>query len=548
MTRIFTLLPALLLLPLLGHGQCDEGAERRVLLVGDSWAFFMGVDQTINTVLERWGHSNYRYHTNLVLAENGAETDDFLTATKQNEIAAQLASNPTIDVVHLSIGGNDVLGDWNVNFTPAMTDSLKASVFDRLVEIIEFIKDARPDIHILWSGYMYPNFEEVIESFSPISTLHPFYGTWEDMGFPSFLQLNSILNDFSETIEAYAATDPQVSFVKATGLMQYTFGQDTPLGVAPGGSYPAYTQPLPFGDPTYPSPRNSMRDYLLTKDCFHLSASGYRDMIAYHTQKFYHKFLMNDQYFLSEGGDRDGSVSSTGQVSPELKVGGINGEGFVSILSFNTSGMEGASVEAADLFLRREILEGTNPISSSMLLKVRNGYFGGLAEVDVEDHTAIGQAAGQPCQFGDRDGNGRWIRLRVPENMLPFITADGLTQFVLSAPGVTDGVVTFTGAADPEFAPVLNVSYGLSTETTDVMPTSRAATPSLFPNPTVGPLTVDTDGALLVSLEVLDVAGRQHARSTDPSGRLDLSSLPPGSYLVRVTTDQGVTTHRVVKW
>lgn len=527
--------------------QCNESAERKVLLVGDSWAFFMGVDQTINTILDRWGHSNYTYFTNLTLAENGAETDDFQGAAKQAEIAAQLAANPSIEVVHLSIGGNDVLGEWNVDLTQAQTDSLKDAVFARLVDVIEFIKSARPDIHILWSGYMYPNFGEVIASAAPFSTLHPFYGTWEGMGFPTFLQLNEILNDFSDEIEAYTATDPQLDFVKAPGLMQYTFGQNSPLLIAPGGTYPPLTQPLPYGDPNYPSPRNSMRDYLLTKDCFHLSASGYRDMISYHTQKFYHKFLMSDQYFLSEGGTRDGSVSSTGSVSNELKLGSENGEEFSAVLSFNTAGMNESAVSVAEIFLRRESLQGNNPISGSMQLKVKNGAFGTTVDVEAEDLTSAADGTDTPCRFGSNGGNGHWIKLRVPDDLLPFITSDGNTQFILSAPNASGGVVTFTGAADPDLAPVLNVTFGTSTSVTDT-PVAAVASPSVYPNPTTGLLTLETDGQALLSVEVLDLAGRIQLRTVARQQQLDISQLPAGTYLLRIETPQGIATHRVVKW
>ena len=85
--------------------QCTEPVQDKVLLVGDSWAFFMGVDQTINEVLAKWGHSGHRYYTNLTLAENGAETDDFLGMDKQAEIADRLLDDTGIKVVHLSIGG-----------------------------------------------------------------------------------------------------------------------------------------------------------------------------------------------------------------------------------------------------------------------------------------------------------------------------------------------------------------------------------------------------------------------------------------------------------
>lgn len=547
MKRSILLLTLSSFLTYTASAQCSEPSERKVLLVGDSWAFFMGVDQTINTVLDRWGHSNYTYFTNLTLAENGAETDDFQTATKQNEIAAQIAANPSIEVVHLSIGGNDVLGDWNVDFTTEQTDSLKSAVFARLVDVIEFIKTTRPGIRIVWSGYMYPNFGEVIASAAPFSSSHPFYSTWSGMGFPEFIQLNQILNDFSDEIEAYTQADPQLDFVKAPGLMQYTFGQNSPLLIAPGGSYPPFTQPLPYGDPSYPSPRNSMRDYLLTKDCFHLSAGGYRDMMSYQLQKFYHKFFMNDQYFLSEGGSRDGSVSSTGTVSTDLKMGSLNGESFSTVLSFNTSFMNESSVESAQIFLRRESLEGENPISGSMQLRVVNGFFGTTVDVEAEDLASTPDAEGIPCRFGSNGGNGHWIKLRVPDDLLPFITADGTTQFILSAPNATAGVVTFTGATDPDFAPVLDVTFGTSTST-PATPAVALAAPSVYPNPTTGLLTLETDGALLLSAEVLDLAGRIHLQTAARQHQVDLSALPAGTYLVRLTTEFGVTTHRVVKW
>jgi lysophospholipase L1-like esterase len=394
MNRSLLLSCFLLVLHTEGVGQCNEQTRNKVLLVGDSWAFFMGVDQTINEVLEKWGHSDSRYYTNLTLAENGAETDDFLGAEKQAEIADQLLNDADIKVVHLSIGGNDVLGDWNVNFTEAQTDSLEQAVFLRLRSVIEFILDVRPDIHVHWSGYMYPNFEEVIEDIAPLQTIHPFYGTWEGMGFPTFEQLNTILNEFSATIEAYTDTMPRVSFVNSPGLMQHTFGQSNSLGVAPGGSYPPLTAPLPQGFLDYPSPMSSMRNYGLTRDCFHLSPAGYRDMVDLHTRKFYHKFLMDDQYLLSSGSE-DGTVSSTGTVNSSLQLGGQGTEQFATLLTFNTTTMTESVVEAASIFLRREGLEGVNPVNGSLQVKVKSGAFGGNASVEAVDFYA------QPrCQRG----------------------------------------------------------------------------------------------------------------------------------------------------
>ncbi|MEZ4807346.1 MAG: T9SS type A sorting domain-containing protein [Flavobacteriales bacterium] len=526
------------------QAQCNEVDETKVLLVGDSWAFFMGIDQTINEVFEKWGHSNFKFRTNLVVAENGAETDDFLQQDKQDEIQQLIDDDPNIKVVHLSIGGNDVLGDWHVSFTQAQTDSLKAAVQVRLIEVIEFIKTTRPDIHILWSGYTYPNFEEVIESIAPLQTIHPFYGTWEGMGFPTFIQLNTILNEFSDSMAAYAATDPRVDFVPATGLMQYTYGQDTPLGVPPGGTYPAYTVPLPTGDPQYPSPRNSMRDYGLTRDCFHLSAGGYRDLIEYHTRKFYHKYLMSDLYVLSDGGANDGSVSSEGSVSTSLMMGRTGSEDFATVLSFNTTGIpSGQQVAKASIFLRRQNLVGTNPISGGLQLKVIDGHFGTSPSVEVADWTAFADATGTPCRFGSNGGDGHWIRLEVPSAMLPFITANEGTQFILSDPSGTDGRVTFNNASDPDFAPVLNLTFEpLSVGIEHLIGTMEAG---VYPNPTTGTVFFGTVPQQVV---VMDVLGQVVLRSGMRPRSVDLTSLPAGTYLLQLVGTDAPVVQRVVKW
>lgn len=543
MDKRFTLCLALLTATLVSFGQCSETAEPKVLLVGDSWAFFMTVDQTFNNVFRKWGHTDSEFYSNITLAENGAETDDFLTQEKQDEIALQLTQKPSIEVVHLSIGGNDVLGDWNINFTQQQTDSLKLSVQNRLFQVIDFIKSVRPGIRVVWSGYTYPNFEEVIESAAPFQTSHPFYGTWQGMGFPTFQQINDLLNHFSGEVAAYADQDAQVEFFDATGLMQYTYGQNSPLGVAPGGTYPPYSVPLPEGNPVYPSPKNSMRDYGITKDCFHLSAGGYFDLIEFQTQKFYHHYLMHDYYALSMSNAQMGSVTSAGNVLPGLHVGREAGESFAAVLSFNTTGMADTTVAKASLFLRRESVSGNNPIDGTLEVKIAQGQLGGSPGLEAADYSATGNAVGVPCRFGSNGGDGHWIRLDLPESFLPYITSGNTVQFIITAPGATDGKVTFTGA-DQELAPVLDVTYGPNFAGVEEI----AASPfSIYPNPSTGLVTIDTKGEPITSVELLDAFGKVVLHKENMQGSLDVSALPAGTYMMRVQTAKKTHTQRIVK-
>lgn len=528
--------------------QCNETNVQKVMLVGDSWAFFMGVDQTINTVFDRWGHSNYTFYTNAVLSENGAETVDFMQADKQNEIQAQLDARPEIEAVHLSLGGNDVLGDWNVNFTQFQTDSLMDTVFTRLISIIDFIKDARPGIQIFWSGYAYPNFGEVLFDAGFLQTVHPFYDTWESMGFPDFAQLNGLLNEYSSIMEAYAQADPQVDFINATGLMQYTFGQNTAISIDPGGSYPPLTAPLPAGFEDYPSPKNSMRDYGLFLDCFHLSAGGYRDFFGYHTQKFYHKFLMDDEYFLASNSDATGSVTAAGTaITDTLWLGTDSITEYRPVITFNTSTLPDAGAASASIFIRREMLEGNNPVNDQLSVLIRSGLSPETAAVIPETFDAAADISVIPCVFGDNNGNNRWIRLDLPESALPFINNSGLVQFVLATSDTLGGKSRFSGAGDTDFAPVLNVTHQLVTSIEPIEIT-RSSEILVFPNPAKDHVFFKSDQDKIEQVELFNQQGQliKVSRGNNQLMRFDLSGLAKGLYIARTRTAHGTTSQRLI--
>jgi len=526
--------------------QCTEEDNPKILVVGDSWAAFMNNDGTITNALRRWGHSDKRHLSNAIVAENGSETNDFLEASKQTEIQSLLLANPTIEVVHLSIGGNDVMGDWDVTFTQAATDTLEAQVTVRLNAIIDFIKSVRPNIRIVWSGYVYPNFGEVIGILNQnAQTAHPFYDTWSGMGFPTFLQINSILNSFSATVEAYAAVDPQVDFVKCTGVLQHVFGQPTPLGVAPGGSYAQFAAPIIEGYPEYPSPMNTMRDYFFFKDCFHLSAAGYNAFIDYQFQKFYHKFFMDDQYLVVTEDALSGSVSSDGTVSTSPMLGEMGGVDHATVLTFNTGSMFESAVTKASIFMRRTNLEGGNPYANGVEVRVVAGNFGATATVEAEDFSATGDAEGSSCVFGSNGGDGHWVRLELPENLLPFIANDANVQFAISTPGVTGAMVTFSDGRNPDFAPVLNLTYAETPSS--VHDVAKGAALKMYPNPTNGLLTVVSAEERILSMNVISMLGAVVLVSTDGNNAVDMSALPSGPYILQVTTDKQVSWQRVVR-
>lgn len=523
--------------------QCSEDERDKVLLVGDSWAFFMGVDQTINDVFEKWGHSDKKFFTNLTLAENGAETVDFLEQGKQDEIEQQLNDNPSIEFVHLSIGGNDVLGSWNTNMTQFQTDSIKEQVKDSVIAVIDYIQSVRPGIQVVWSGYCYSNFQEVIES-QLVPSLHPFYGTWEDMNFPDNETINIILNDFTDLMYAVYENDPNVHVIKATGMMQYTFGQIDPLEIAPFGTYQPGVAPLTEGFVDYPSPQPSMRNYGVTKDCFHLSVQGYEDLISYHTQKYYHKALMRDKYFIAQNDTRSGSVSSNGTIDTLLLLGENGVEEFETILTFNTQGQLDSIVEEASIFLFRKEQLGTDPINTDLIVKIINGNFGQSYTVEVDDFGVNGSYQATPCVFGENQ-DGSWIRLDLPGQLLPSINGFRNTQIKISQPN-QGAFVEFAGLTNQDFAPVLDVKYG--NQSVVETPKYNITDLIIYPNPAYDILNIKSDFISVNKVRVFDILGNTIIDTKLKSDKtVAISHLQPGTYFVKVFTTEGTITRKIIK-
>lgn len=536
----------LLLLPLTFtiYSQCTETTTTKILMVGDSWAFFMNVDGTINNVSKDWGHSNINYYTNLTLSENGAETDDFLTPTKVTELQTQLANRPEVKVIHLSIGGNDFLGSWNVDFTTTQRDSLANAVIGRLDSIVDIIHTARPDVHVFWSGYVYTNFTEVLSTITPLlQSTHPFYGTWRSMGFPSTSQINSIQNWFQDRISAQYLNDPKFTYIPATGLMQYAFGQTTALGIAPGGTYAPFSVSLPEGDIAYPSPKTTMRDYGITKDCFHLSINGYYQFISYHFQKFYHKFFMDDAYTLASN-SQSGTVTSSGTVLQELKVGKSGSEEYAAILHFDNRHMADTALDNLSLFFKIESLTGSNMLQNGQLsIEIAEENFGNYFQIEAEDFAAASQASGTPCIFGKFE-EGKWARLELPVSLLSYVHKSN-SQIRLKYTGQTDAMIQIVNGSDIDFQPTLNIKYGTRTLTTnnDFSTKSRI---EIYPNPATSNLTIISD-LEINKISVFAMNGQKVMETSENLNEINIDHLNSGMYLIEIQSETGIEKLKFIK-
>jgi hypothetical protein len=252
---------------------------------------------------------------------------------------------------------------------------------------------------------------------------------------------------------------------------------------------------------------------------------------------------MDDLYVLSENNTQTGSVSSLGNVSDTLYLGEEGGEQFATVLSFNTTTIADTTLSKASLFLRRKSLAGTNPITGTLEVKVKNGNFGTTVNVEAADFTATADATETPCQFGSNSANGDWVRLDLPSQLLPFINNTATTQFIVSAPGATAGKATFYDSSDPEFAPVLNLKYLQAPTGIDQVRGNKEF--NIYPNPTTGLLTIE--GELVTKVEVCNMLGEVVLAPKMTNNTIDISSVPTGVYMLNIFTKEGRSSQRLVK-
>jgi len=73
---------------------------------------------------------------------------------------------------------------------------------------------------------------------------------------------------------------------------------------------------------------------------------------------------------------------------------------------------------------------------------------------------------------------------------------------------------------------------------------------SVYPNPTTGPLTMDNGQWTINHVEIFDVYGKKQfsiVNSQLSIEKIDISSLPAGVYFIKIATEQGTITKKVVK-
>jgi len=138
-------------------------------------------------------------------------------------IAATLAANPDVQIVHLSIGGNDLFdGILFINNDSVINSLLTRIVVDTETVVLEILSDA-PGVEVYQSGY---DFLQPILFFDPA-------------------RVNEVMLDLDSRLLALASTIEGFTYEGYYGFAQITYGIPD-LGIPPGDpSLPRIDQPSP---------------------------------------------------------------------------------------------------------------------------------------------------------------------------------------------------------------------------------------------------------------------------------------------------------------
>src|SRR5688572_4462721 len=102
------------------------GATPRVLYVGDSWTAYPWLQSppALRQVFNEPGVGLGAYEEDGSIALLRATALEWNNPVALQAITDQLAAKPTIDTIHISIGGNDILLGWKHSFTAEQTTAL----------------------------------------------------------------------------------------------------------------------------------------------------------------------------------------------------------------------------------------------------------------------------------------------------------------------------------------------------------------------------------------------------------------------------------------
>lgn len=273
-----TFLGFLILTVTAANGSQDR--TKRILIIGDSWAVSITAENrdhlpapdVFDEVLTANGLGAFETQ-GAVTARGGRKASDWAKPEYLAEIVQELTTYPTIDIVHLVIGGNDFLTAVQQKDFRQKNAEERGEVWKDIEkdirQIVDTCLDVREEIRVVLAGYDYLDYKAA-ESF------------WKQMDFQDVMttELNRWFVELGERKRALAREIPRCEYLDNWGILQYWFG-DPPKSVS-----------LPGGDVDAPMPRG------ISPDGIHPNAEAHAKLLQYAVDTYYAAWLRrepNDQ-------------------------------------------------------------------------------------------------------------------------------------------------------------------------------------------------------------------------------------------------------------
>ncbi len=491
--------------PAEGEQVCQAPARTpRVLVVGDSWAAGVYLSGALDEVFDEYGLTHIGVEgANTALG--GSKADQWASVEWRNKITTELQAHPTIDTIHLIIGGNDILGHIkDTDVYEGVGALLRTEWWNQIEEDVETVIDhclAFPQIRkVVFADYDFLN-----KTTSQL--LYSLTGSSVNYGGMTQFEVNKAFIEVGQRKLAVAQATPDCEYIHNFGRLQHYF--DTPSWAPAPGGPPNYL-PYPGGDNALPMPDAAfdivnLLGVNIPGDGIHPSVAAHKVMLRAAVEQVYYN-LYAGELICPEGsqeGTPEGSVEGTPEGTPEGSVEGTpegtpegSVEGSVEGTPEGTpEGVAEGTVEGTPEGSEEGTSEGANEGSTE-------GTVEGATEGTVEG-TPEGIAEGSP--EGSAEGTPEGTVEGTPEGSVegsPEGTPEGSTE------GTAEGTSEGTNEGTPE-----GTSEGLAEGTVEG---SVEGTPE-------GVAEGIEEGATEGSPEGNPFDG--HAADVDGDGRIGLSEL-----------------------
>lgn len=251
--------------------------KSKILIAGDSWAFFLCIYNSMGKMIRDKQVSLIQDNRCWRTSKVGLTAAEWMSSRSHKRTLKFLKNTPRIKYLYLSLGGNDMLRNWNKDFTPEQEVQLFEQTTQTLQKIMDSYLEIRPGLKIILAGYDYPNFT--------FRFTLPLYNTiYDRMHRPDPEYLNKTLVRFTQYVSRLS-NGKNIFFIHSLGLAQYYDGvleeglaarQTTP----PDQISPMNNPSAIGGTTAFQTSRKSMIHWLfVVRDAFHLNTRMYRKVL-----------------------------------------------------------------------------------------------------------------------------------------------------------------------------------------------------------------------------------------------------------------------------